>query len=101
MPIEKFKKWMCVEKGSKLQAYLTLQKEERALSEDVVVIGDRVDLDLLPAKKLGFHTVHIPSSRSLGNFLEKEEIVDYQICSLNELSGMSNEIKLKNFLRKI
>ena len=30
--------------------------------------------------------------------LEKEEIVDYQICSLNELSGMIQDIKIKNFL---
>lgn len=99
--LEKIKKWKCVEKGSKLGAYYDLQQEEGVSSEEVVVIGDRVDLDLIPAKKLGFHTILVPSNRSMGNFLEKEEIVDYQICSLNELSGMIQDIKLKNFLRKI
>lgn len=96
-----FKKIEIVEKGSKKQAYSHLQQLFQKSNHEVVVIGDRIDLDLLPAKELGFYTVLMKSMRSRSYFQPKEGIVDYQICSLMALSAIMDEIELRNFLRKI
>lgn len=96
-----FNQVMIVEMGSKKVAYQQLQNHFQKKSDDIVVIGDRIDLDLAPAKELGFYTVQMKSSRCRDFFDRKEGIVDYQICSLMDLSAIMDEIELRNFLRKI
>ncbi|NBO24896.1 MAG: hypothetical protein EBU93_06665 [Chlamydiae bacterium] len=44
------------------------------------------------------YTVSPSIFRSI-HMIEKEMIVDYQICSLNELSAIIQDIQIKNFLR--
>ncbi len=100
-PLQKFQDWICVEGDSKLQAYQLLKEKFHKEPFEVVVIGDRIDKDLVPAKQLGFYTVHLNSGRERVGLLEKNGIIDYQICSLTQLSGMIRDIQLKNFLRNI
>ncbi len=98
-PKEKFKEIIIVEQGSKIKAYKEIQKKSYFSPFDVVVVGDRIHADLVPAKRLGFQTIHVKTGRKEAHMIEKEMIVDYQICSLNELSAIIQDIQIKNFLR--
>lgn len=99
VPKEQFVEVRVVEVGSKYQAYQEIQKKLAVPTFEVLVVGDRVDMDLLPAKQLGFLTVHMQNGRGLRVQIEKDGIVDYQICSLNQLSAIIQDIQIKNFLR--
>lgn len=52
--------------------------------ERMLVIGDRIEMDLSPAKRLGVRTVHFRSGRGLGYTGSKMD-VDYTIVGLEEL----------------
>jgi FMN phosphatase YigB (HAD superfamily) len=54
---------------------------------EVIVCGDRIALDLTPAKELGCKTVQIKWGRGL-NVTGKKEDVDYQIKALRELKDI-------------
>lgn len=99
VPVEEFVGVWVVEEGSKSTAYQEIQQKMGVHPFEVVVVGDRVDMDLLPAKQLGFLTVHMQNGRGLRVQIEKDGIVDYQICSLNQLSAIIQDIQIKNFLR--
>ena len=70
------------------------------LPYEIVVIGDRIEVDLSPAKELGMHTIHFNNGRGkVENFIFHRD-VDYQICSLRDVSDMINKIEIKNYSRK-
>lgn len=96
-----FQQVVIVEKGSKLGAYQELMASFEASGFHTMVIGDRIDWDLCPAKQLNCHTVWL--NRALRS-LSAERLkgcVDYQICSLSALSAIIDAVELRNFLRKI
>lgn len=89
-----------VNEGCKSKAYLKNMARFGRLSHEVVVIGDRIEVDLSPAKELGMHTIHFNNGRGkVENFIFHQD-VDYQICSLRDVSDMINKIEIKNFVRK-
>lgn len=72
------------EDGNKKPSYEVLCKQ--FLNEKVIVCGDRVQVDLLPAHELGCATVHMRWGRGLLN--QTESWVDYSICDLRELKDI-------------
>ena len=55
-------------------------------SDNAIMIGDRIDNDIIPAKKLGFHTIWIQQGfGQYWNITKEEETPDYTVCSLSEL----------------
>lgn len=74
--------------------YLGLLSKLQVKASEVVVIGDRIDVDLAAAKKMGACTVHIRKGRG-ANYEPKREIVDYTIYDLVELGQiLENQEKL-------
>lgn len=65
----------------KRPAYEALCKQ--FLNRPVIVCGDRVSMDLVPARELGFTTVHMRWGRGLLN--QTEPWIDYSISDLREL----------------
>jgi len=68
----------------KRPAYEALRKQ--FLNRPVIVCGDRVSMDLLPAYELGFTTVHMRWGRGLLN--QTEPWIDYSISDLRELKDI-------------
>ena len=56
----------------------------RTKPETTWMIGDNIDKDLAPAKKLGLTTVWFNPKKSVLQF-EKKSIVDYQITEINQI----------------
>lgn len=55
-------------------------------SDNAIMIGDRIDNDIIPAKNLGFHTIWIKQGfGQYWNITKEEETPDYTVCSLSEL----------------
>lgn len=55
-------------------------------SDNAIMIGDRIDNDIIPAKKLGFHTIWIKQGfGQYWNITKEKETPDYTVCSLSEL----------------
>ena len=86
--------------GQKLDAYLKLSQKYAEGPEEVLVCGDRVALDLTPAKQLGFHTVHMLHGRGK-NSLDYFSDVDVKIIQLVDLFDIIDTIKRKNYLRRL
>lgn len=64
-------------------------------SSEVIVCGDRIHIDLVPAKELGFKTVHIKRGRGL-NSCEPKSVVDFTIFQLNEMKGVIKNVKCEH-----
>ncbi len=79
-----FSKILIPEDCGKKPSYEALCKQ--FLKKEVIVCGDRVEIDLLPAYELGFATVHMRWGRGLLN--QTESWVDYSICDLRELRNI-------------
>ncbi|MCF7806074.1 MAG: HAD family hydrolase [Simkaniaceae bacterium] len=86
--------------NTKQEHYQSLAKKFSTHLEDVIVCGDRVGLDLTPAKELGFTTVQMRRGRGKMSF-DYFSDVDYKIIHLVELFDIIEEVKRKNFLRKL
>lgn len=69
------------EDSIKRPAYEALRK--KFLNARVIVCGDRIAMDLLPARDLGFTTVHMRWGRGLLN--QTQPWIDYSISDLREL----------------
>ncbi len=69
---------------NKKKFYQEIQSELGIPSKNIYVCGDRITTDLIPAKELGFKTIHMKWGRG-ENFTEEIENVDYTIYQLNEL----------------
>ncbi len=79
---------------NKGEHYAAISAKYGIQPHDMFVIGDRIEADLLDAKKMGAHTVHIRQGRGANCELQKE-IVDHTIYELGELvSILENQEKL-------
>lgn len=63
--------------------YKRILEETTFCTKDILICGDKVQVDLVPAKELGFTTVHILSGR--GKRQTGKQWVDYTIHKLPEL----------------
>lgn len=79
------------EDGNKKIHYKRLIEQGRYCSHEVLVCGDRVPIDLAPAKDLGVKTVQIRWGRGLDSQGRKGD-VDYQINALGELKGIISHL---------
>jgi len=79
------------EDGNKKIHYKKLVEGDRYLSHEVLVCGDRIPIDLAPAKDLGFKTVHMRWGRGLNSQGRKGD-VDYPISSLTELKDIISHL---------
>lgn len=84
---ERFSKLVVGNGLSKKVAYQEVMENFKASPNDVLVCGDRISLDLSPAKELGFFTVHFRNGRGKIHF-EPQSDVDLTIHSLNELAQL-------------
>lgn len=80
-----FSKIAIPEDSMKKTVYETLSKEFSIPPNDIWVCGDRVEIDLKPAKELGFHTVHMQWGRGK---IQNADWVEYRISDLNQLLGI-------------
>lgn len=62
---------------NKKKSYQTILREEQALQSQTVVVGDRVERDLTPAKELGLWTVQMKWGRGAKAIFHPD--VDFQI----------------------
>ena len=79
-----FKKIIITQDYNKKNEYLKIIGRFNFLPENVIVVGDKVDSDLIPAKKLGMVAVHMQWGRGK-LFKPKDGEADYSINNLNEL----------------
>ena len=77
----------------KKNVYASIAKKIDISPESVLVCGDRISLDLTPAKELGYITVQMRWGRALGNTGFKRD-VDYTILDLREISSIAQSIKM-------
>jgi FMN phosphatase YigB (HAD superfamily) len=86
-----FSKIVVTEERSKKPHYQMIMDELGYTPAEVLVCGDRVLLDLIPAQELGFKTVKVQWGRGLNGSGYKGE-VDYRISELKELKGIVNSL---------
>lgn len=79
-----FCKIVTTESPNKKSHYEMLSQEMGIETEEVWVLGDRVSIDLSPAKELGFKTVHFMRGRGRIN-VEPKSDVDFTIEHIVEL----------------
>lgn len=82
-----FSKIVVSEEKSKKNHYEKIARELGFSPEDILVCGDRISIDLTPAKQLGFRTVHVRRGRGLNSTGERGD-VDYSISELAELRNI-------------
>lgn len=86
-----FCKIVILEKESKKESYRLLGEEFGFSSKETIVCGDRISIDLVPAKQLGCWTVHMKKGRGIlsqGNDGE----VDFSITELSQLKKVLLDI---------
>ena len=88
-----FTKLYFCEEGEKKKIYQKVSEETGISSLNVLVCGDRISIDLTPAKLLGYTTVQIKWGRGLGNTGFKKD-VDYTILHLKELKTLLETLKI-------
>ena len=81
-----FSKIHIPEDSIKKPYYEALIREFSIPPERVWVCGDRIQMDLVPARELGFRTVHMRWGRGL--LAPPEDWIDYSISTLVELKGI-------------
>ena len=83
-----FSKIVASEDGNKKIHYQEVKKDFGYSAKEILVCGDRVAIDLTPAKELGFRTVHIRWGRGLVMQHAKSSDVDFQINTLKQLKDI-------------
>jgi putative hydrolase of the HAD superfamily len=83
-----FSKIIASEDGNKKNYYHEVKNTFGYSAKDVLVCGDRVLIDLTPAKELGFKTVHMRWGRGLTMQNAKSGDIDFQINALNQLKDI-------------
>lgn len=69
--------------------FLTAMQKAHCAPEHAIMIGDRIDNDIIPAKELGMTTVWIKQGfGQYWTFTSQSEQPDYTISSLSELCGL-------------
>ena len=90
-----FCKIFILEERDKKKYYQSLIQEMNLSPEEVVVCGDRIAIDLVPAKQLGCTTIHMKKGRGLYS-LERAHEVDFTITALSQIKkvllDMSNKV---------
>ena len=86
------KLYFCAD-GEKKKIYQKVSEEMGISPLNALVCGDRISLDLTPAKSLGYKTVQIKWGRGLGNTGFKKD-VDYTILHLKELQTLLETLKI-------
>jgi FMN phosphatase YigB (HAD superfamily) len=86
-----FSKIAVTEEKNKKPHYQMIMDDLGYHSTEVLVCGDRVSLDLAPARELGLKTVKIQWGRGLSSSGYKGE-VDYCISELKELKSIVNSL---------
>lgn len=87
-----FSRIVIAEDQNKKIHYQRLLSELKFSSTEVVVCGDRIHIDLTPAKELGFKTVHLKHGRGLNSFDPKSD-VDFTIFHLREIKKIISQIR--------
>lgn len=86
-----FSKIVICQKNEKGLYYQDISEQLGFFPRDVLVCGDRISIDLVPAKALGYWTVQIRQGRGL---LETaEEDVDFTITSLEEMQNIPKQLE--------
>ncbi len=80
-----------VEGWNKKPSYASIREGLGLPPSAVCVCGDRVDIDLLPAKELGFKTVHLRKGRG-ERVHQLHHYVDYSIDALSELPSIVEKL---------
>jgi putative hydrolase of the HAD superfamily len=80
-----FCKIVVTDKKDKGLHYQIIANEKKCDKENVFVCGDKIALDLIPAKKLGYRTIHIQKGRGQCQEKDFDHYIDYKIKSLNEI----------------
>lgn len=84
-----FSKISVIEERNKKPHYQRIVDELGYSSSEVLVCGDRIPVDLIPARELGFKTVQMLWGRGL-NSLKSRGDVDYFISRICELKDIVN-----------
>jgi len=79
--------------NEKFNVYKRLLQKYPYAPSQVVVIGDRIDRDLTPAKLLGCKTIHIKWGRGV-NFLDRRGHVDFAIRKLEQILDILPNIEI-------
>ncbi|MFI5334260.1 MAG: HAD family hydrolase [Chlamydiales bacterium] len=86
-----FCKIVATEYPDKKSHYQMLMREQGFLPHEVVVLGDRIAGDLVPAKALGCKTVHVQHGRGRQMIASKMD-ADYTITELEEVRDILKEV---------
>jgi FMN phosphatase YigB (HAD superfamily) len=86
-----FCKIIVEENQNKKIHYQALAQEMNVLSSEVVVCGDRIALDLSPAKELGFNTIHVRRGRGVHSRGAMGD-VDFTVTHLNEIKDVIKNV---------
>lgn len=86
-----FSKIAVIEQRDKKPHYQTIIDELGYTPKEVIVCGDRIQTDLIPARELGFKTVQMQWGRGL-NYTGHKGDVDYSISELKELKNIVNDL---------
>lgn len=90
-----FSKIAIIDERNKKPHYQMIAEELGYSPEEVLVCGDRVLVDLSPARELGFKTVQMQWGRGLNvlpNAIEYRRDVDYRISEIIEIKFIVNDI---------
>lgn len=86
-----FSKIAVTEERNKKPHYQMIVDELGYSPSEVLVCGDRVPVDLIPARELGFKTVQMKWGRGLNSARQKGD-VDYSITDLGELKSIVDSL---------
>ncbi len=81
------------EQGEKKFHYQQILTEMKMVARETLVVGDRVEKDLAPAKELGCTTIHMRWGRGL-QYGASQEAVDYPISDLEEIKKILHHFEL-------
>lgn len=87
-----FSKIAVIEERDKKPHYQAIVDELGYAATEVIVCGDRVPLDLIPARELGFKTVQMQWGRGL-NGIKYRGDVDYSISAIRELKSIVSSLE--------
>ena len=87
-----FSKIYFTTKNNKKSYYAAICAETGVSPSSTIVCGDRISVDLSPAKELNCKTVHIRWGRGLGDTGSNKD-VDFTILHLSELKALTNRLQ--------
>jgi putative hydrolase of the HAD superfamily len=87
LSVDLFRRLLILESGTKRQAYETVMSDLRASPDETWVCGDKVEADLVPARELGCHTVHMRWGHA-GTGVPSPHWVDAVVSDLYQLEQL-------------